>query len=452
MKSWYTLLVMAGFKAKEESPQEVCLAEETYWNVQYLEDLLNYIGVQYEFRKNRLSLLTEPIKEIEWFQALSEVGEENSELSMPIDQIELRSLDVHIAGLITQLNRLGLQTTFSCSGHNERFPKITFHQSADTENLARIFKYLKLNVCYESRLNRGIILDCNTNELPLYALKLSKLELEDLENIESTIKRERENLLETLLSIPGTSGNEGEIRSFLLALLKAKLNKIDVDGYGNLIGYKRYGGFGPTILLSAHMDIYKELIPGSKIIKENDRWYKDKGILGADDRAGIAMILELLDGLRVNKFNGALKVIITVEEEIGLHGARHIEPSFLWDIDYAIMLDRKNQGNLVTRSSTTIYASDLYGKYFEDIAERIGLGHVYKTCEGGSSDLKVWSAHDIDSINISIGYYNEHTEDEYLVISEWEQTLALALNAICKLSMLEAVKKEDGEDQKEGME
>ena len=60
---------------------------------------------------------------------------------------------------------------------------------------------------------------------------------------------------------------------------------------------------------------FQELVPGSKIIKENGRWYKDKGILGADDWAGIALILELLDELRVNKFNGAIKVIFTVEEE-----------------------------------------------------------------------------------------------------------------------------------------
>ena len=98
---------------------------------------------------------------------------------------------------------------------------------------------------------------------------------------------------------------------------------IIVDRYGrNLLAEKKYKtGHGPTILLNAHLDIMEELEPNRMILKENGIWSSSKGILGADDRAGVAILLHIAEQLNNFAFSGKAKFIFTVKEEIDLLGA-----------------------------------------------------------------------------------------------------------------------------------
>src|SRR5690606_37576430 len=58
-----------------------------------------------------------------------------------------------------------------------------------------------------------------------------------------------------LLSIHGVSGDEGNVRKYLVPCLTSTMDSVEIDGYGNLLAEKKYGtGEGATILLSAHMD------------------------------------------------------------------------------------------------------------------------------------------------------------------------------------------------------
>jgi len=61
-------------------------------------------------------------------------------------------------------------------------------------------------------------------------------------------------------------------------------------------------------------------------------WTRNLGILGADDRAGVALILNTLMDLCFNKHRGTIKVALTVEEEIGQHGAENIDKTFFSDV------------------------------------------------------------------------------------------------------------------------
>ena len=38
----------------------------------------------------------------------------------------------------------------------------------------------------------------------------------------------------------------------------------------------------------------------------------------------------------------------------------------------------------------------------------------WKCRPGGSSDTKIWASHRIQSVNLSVGYKNEYTSEEYL--------------------------------------
>lgn len=95
------------------------------------------------------------------------------------------------------------------------------------------------------------------------------------------------------------------------------------------------------------------------------------GILGADDRAGIAIIMNILKELNQRDFTGTLKITFTVEEEIGQYGAEKIDSSFFDDVDCAISLDRRHASDIVTRNGYQDYCSPEFGQFFERVSRRM---------------------------------------------------------------------------------
>jgi putative aminopeptidase FrvX len=225
--------------------------------------------------------------------------------------------------------------------------------------------------------------------------------------------------------IPGETYHEEIIQARLLTVLPELLDKVWKDDYGNILGIKKCG-FGPTIMLSAHMDIKSEICKDSFLNKNGNIWRRSEGILGADDRAGIAMIINILKSICTLNFKGKLKIVFTVEEEEGQQGAENLDPDFYKNVDFAISLDRKNGSNIVTKSSSQQYCDEEYGRVFEKAASLLWDGmYPYKMVTGGISDLRVWSKEGIQSVNLSIGFYDEHMPGETLKIDEWHNTFEL---------------------------
>lgn len=138
-----------------------------------------------------------------------------------------------------------------------------------------------------------------------------------------------------LIQIDSETGYEGAIAP----VLKQKFADLGLDVYednsqqktkygsGNLICTLKGKKNGPTIYFTSHMDT---VTPGKgikPIIKEDGYIYSDgTTILGSDDKAGIAALLE---GIRVLKEqnipHGDIQFVITVGEESGLVGSRALE-------------------------------------------------------------------------------------------------------------------------------
>lgn len=93
------------------------------------------------------------------------------------------------------------------------------------------------------------------------------------------------------------------------------------------------------LLFTAHVDT---VTPGQGIVPEiRDGYVYSKGetILGSDDKAGVAAILEMLKVLRENAVDhGDIQVVLTVGEESGLLGAKNMDQSIL-KADMGIALD-----------------------------------------------------------------------------------------------------------------
>jgi tripeptide aminopeptidase len=140
-----------------------------------------------------------------------------------------------------------------------------------------------------------------------------------------------------LMPIPGPSGNEAAVAKFVTdQLLAAGANASDIrhdkshtrtpfqGEIGNLI-FKLPGTIkAPRRLLMAHMDTVPICV-GSKPTRSGEfvRSSDPKTGLGADDRAGVAVVLTAaVEILRRKLPHPPLTFLWTVQEEVGLYGAR----------------------------------------------------------------------------------------------------------------------------------
>ena len=106
----------------------------------------------------------------------------------------------------------------------------------------------------------------------------------------------------------------------------------------------------PKLLLNAHMDTVN---PGENIrpkIRYGFITSDGKTILGADNKAGIAVIMEVLHVLKQID-HGDIQIIFTVQEETGLAGARAIRKSDL-DADLGYVLDGGDVDTLYIKAPT----------------------------------------------------------------------------------------------------
>ena len=100
---------------------------------------------------------------------------------------------------------------------------------------------------------------------------------------------------------------------------------------GNLVAFKK-GTLpeAPSIFFSAHFDTV-EATPGLEPIIEGDMIRTDgHTVLGADDISGMAPILEAMRILDEQQIpHGDIQLLLTICEEIGLVGAKHLDPALI---------------------------------------------------------------------------------------------------------------------------
>lgn len=134
---------------------------------------------------------------------------------------------------------------------------------------------------------------------------------------------------QAIVPIDNPSGREQTIRAFIAAeLTKLGVNDQTVDAAGNLFVRVPGDVSKDVIMLSAHMDSVppcEGIVPvpdersGRPIIRSEGRT-----ILGADDKSGIAVALEIVAILSAQGFktNHPLELFFSTGEEVGLTGAK----------------------------------------------------------------------------------------------------------------------------------
>ncbi|MBI2132199.1 MAG: M20/M25/M40 family metallo-hydrolase [Candidatus Tectomicrobia bacterium] len=162
-----------------------------------------------------------------------------------------------------------------------------------------------------------------------------------------------------LIAVPSPSGQEEKIGELILAKLRALGLDARKDATGNVTARlpASPGMEGaPALFLTAHMD----MVPGDKkeplrpvrprvVIIEGKEWIATDGTttLGADDKAGVAVILDAAARL-LGKHPGApavphgpIEIAITVEEETSMRGALSLRTEE-FQARYALVIDGEN--------------------------------------------------------------------------------------------------------------
>ena len=171
------------------------------------------------------------------------------------------------------------------------------------------------------------------------------------------------------------------------------------------------GGRRDRVLLVAHADT---LFPNPQVELQDGfiRSTNPEAGIGADDRAGCC-ILWLLKGL-------GHSLLVTNSEEHGQLGAK----ALMEDADmarelnrhcFALAFDRKGHRDLVFYEVGSSDFANWCGDWFTGFQE--APGSVTDICEICDS---------VCGVNVSVGFYNEHTPDEFLHYGAWRNTLTIA--------------------------
>lgn len=210
----------------------------------------------------------------------------------------------------------------------------------------------------------------------------------------------------------------------LLEKLPNKLNELGMKD-NELIGDCLFVHGNVPVMLVCHTDIVGTGNPDSFFYQtEQDGTTTlmayDKRTLGGDDRCGQYIVLEALKELIPQGIKPY--ILFTSDEEKGCIGASSFVkamPTNEYDIKFMIELDRRGANDLV------YYDCDGHEEFMKFCEQSTGYVHNF----GSYSDIvELMDAWHICGVNMSCGYYNEHTSNEYVVIEEMMNTLHTLVN------------------------
>lgn len=127
-----------------------------------------------------------------------------------------------------------------------------------------------------------------------------------------------------MVRIDSESGEEAAMMEYLLRAIPEAGGTAELDSYGNLVGkFPARGCEGADpVLLSCHADTVKPGKGIEPVIVDGVIRSKGDTILGADDKAGIA---EVLEAMRVAEVMPPVEFAVSRQEEVGLHGVKNLD-------------------------------------------------------------------------------------------------------------------------------
>jgi len=135
-----------------------------------------------------------------------------------------------------------------------------------------------------------------------------------------------------------------------------------------------------------------------------------KSILGADDKAGVTILLWMIK----NEIPGLYYFFMG--EEVGCIGSGLLSKDISKDFNRIISFDRRGNTSVITHQSTIRTCSDEFAKELSKQLNKSGLSYVTDST-GVYTDSAEFVSVIPECTNISVGYNSEHTFNESQDIS-----------------------------------
>lgn len=191
-------------------------------------------------------------------------------------------------------------------------------------------------------------------------------------------------------------------QEYLKKIMSCKL--IEEYGEENVVSIEAYivAKGNVPITLVAHLDTVHDRLTTLKEITVNGDIISSSYGIGGDDRCGVYIISKLAE--RNNKPN----IILTTDEEIGRIGAKVLcgtnDIELVRNSKYIIELDRRGNNDAV-----------FYDCDNQDFIDYIIDEFRFEFARGSYSDISnIAPKLNIAAVNLSSGYYNAHTIEEYI--------------------------------------
>jgi tripeptide aminopeptidase len=200
------------------------------------------------------------------------------------------------------------------------------------------------------------------------------------------LERDITETMIALAGIPSVSGQEGAVRAYG----RARLERLGLapmeDAAGNLVArvpaVPAARDAEPPLLLNAHLDRVPPGRAHTPVLRDGILRSDGETNLGADDSAGIAIVLHTVEALQSRGLpHPPLLLLFTVGEEVGLVGAKAFDPA-PWGAREGIIFDNAGEPGVVVARAATYIAVD--------VTLRGSGGHPGKGLEGTASAIEMF--------------------------------------------------------------
>lgn len=228
-----------------------------------------------------------------------------------------------------------------------------------------------------------------------------------------------------LCEVPSHGNNE----KFMFLHIHSFLTSLDLpyamDGMGNILVTKGKSKFYPCVV--AHMDTVHTICNMTVVYDKKNKILSSPTGIGGDDKCGIYSCFYLLKTLP------AIKIVFFSREETGCKGSNYIDLEFFQDCRYILQLDRQNASDFIDKYCGDKTISHNFASEVGDIKKK----YKFKSATGTVTDcMTLWNRKvGLSCVNISSGYYEPHTINEYIDINGFWNSVLFAKEIINTLKV-----------------
>jgi len=210
------------------------------------------------------------------------------------------------------------------------------------------------------------------------------------------------------VSCPSESGKERSFCELIEDELKALGLTVRRDEVGEKCGsdgwnvYAYLPGEGEPILFSCHIDTVSPGVGIEPVVKDGVIYSAGDTILGADDKAGIAAVLEAIETIcEQNLAHRPIEILFSICEELGLLGAKYADYSYIKS-KQAVVLDHAEIGSFVNNAPANMHLHiEITGKSSHaGVAPDKGI-HALKAATAAIANIPCGFADDSTVMNVA---------------------------------------------------